>query len=296
MSKRFALGVLLVSLATSLQASEFEAQHHKLWVPDGIQPGALRGVLIHRNYGAEPRLYTKENWRALAKELGFAQLLFAPSAGEGKKDDVSARQAQLDIERLDRFLAAAAAETGHRELVGIPFVTLGVSRGGANSIVMAYAAPDRAIAAVGFHGESIIGSDRVKKPNLELPVFYPIAENDPKRNARIEEYVRGTMRQRHGAPWTMYLHKGASHNSTGNDDFTFAWLRAVLALRMGEKGSLKTIDWAQAHGGDFTLKDAGTAHASFTGCKIAPEPPRNSTLIWLPTQETADAWLKNHAE
>jgi hypothetical protein len=292
--------VALVLLAGVARAKEVAVGQHAIWTPDAVKVGALRGLIIHRNYGAEPKCYPKKSWRSFAEELRFGQVLFAPASGKGKKDPVSGSQGANDIKRLDAFLKAAGPKLGHPNLARLPFVTAGVSRGGANSIMMAYACPERAIAAVAHHGISGVGI----RPHASIPVLYTLASNDPKRNAQLESYIRDRVRKGSGAPWSLHPHKNARHNSTGDDAFTFAWLRAVITMRLKGARGLSAEVWEGCYWGDFVFKGPGTTDASFTDCRIAPRPNTvkrgsrvyhmplvRSKWIWLPSKSVAEAWL-----
>lgn len=299
--------VVLASLAGVAGAKEVRIEPHGIWVPDSVKEGGLRGLIIHRDYGAEPKCFTKASWRSFAEELKFGQVLFAPANGRGKKDPVGGRQGSNDIKRLDSFLKEVGPKVGHTGLARLPFVTAGVSRGGANSIMMAYACPERAIAAIGHHGISGVGI----RPHPVIPVLYTLAGNDPKRNASIEPFIRDRVRKGAGAPWTMHLHKNARHSSTGDDAFNFAWIRAVVDMRFKSppvgrrrKRLLSADVWSGCYWGDFVLEGARTTNASFKDCSIAARPNKvkrgsrtyflplvKSRWIWLPSKAAADVWL-----
>lgn len=292
--------VLLTSLAGGARSKEIAVEPHSIWIPDTVKGGDLRGLIIHRNYGAEPKCYPKKSWRSFAEELRFGQVLFAPASGKGKKDPVSRGRGADDVKRLDAFLKAAGPKLGHPNLASLPFVTAGVSRGGANSIMMAYACPERAIAAVAHHGISGVGI----RPHAAIPVLYTLASNDPKRNAQIESYIRDRVRKGSGAPWTMHLHKKSRHNSTGDDEFTFAWLRAVIEMRLAGRRGLSADVWDGCYWGDFVLEAANTTNASFKDCRIAARPNKvkrgsrvylvplvKSRWVWLPSKAVAEVWL-----
>ncbi|MHC5055939.1 MAG: hypothetical protein ACYTKD_14615 [Planctomycetota bacterium] len=293
----------VASVAGLAGAKEVRVEPHGIWVPDSVQDGGLRGLIIHRDYGAEPKCYSRASWRSFAEELKFGQVLFAPASGRGKKDPVSGAQGSNDVKRLDKFLKAVAPKVGHTGLERLPFVTAGVSRGGANSIMMAYACPERAIAAIGHHGISGVGI----RPHPVIPVLYTLAGNDPTRNPKIEPYVRDRVRKGSGAPWTLHLHRGARHNSTGDDAFTFAWLRAVVEMRLAGKRGLSADVWSGCYWGNFVLEGAATTNASFTKCRIAARPNKvrrgsrvylvplvKSRWVWLPSKDVAEAWLSAH--
>ena len=281
-----AAAVLAILVGGAAPAAEHETKGgHRVWIPDDLAPGTARGALVHRDYGAQPRLFADAEWRAFAEKTGFIQLLFVPNSGKGKKDEVSLSVGKGDVRRLDAALDEAAALAQRPDLRGLPFVALGVSRGGANSICMAQATPERAIAAVAHHGISGVGLYRPP-----VPVLYTMASNDPTRNVELDTYFRSILRKP-GCLWSIYFHKNDRHNSTGDNAYAIAWLDAVIAMRLGRNGRLMDVDPRKARWGAYTLKDGRTENASWIDVSVAER--HDPTRTWIPTAEVAALWLKN---
>lgn len=291
------LGVWFVGVAGF--AAEYQGKDLSVWVPDGAT--TVRAVIVHRHYGAGNQLYGKEAWRSFAKEEKLAMALLVPSAGKRKKDPVHPKQGVHDVQRLYAGLAAAAEKLRIPQLAKAPFIPTGVSRGGANGIAMIYAAPERAVAAVGYHGESVIGSERFAGKGLDVPVLYALAANDPKRNGHVFAYLTKGMRNRFGAPWTIIVQPDCRHNSTGDDRYVLPWISTVLKLRIGENGGLVPVDWSTAGWGNAQLYGAsGTASLRDPRIVEAPSPGEGrqvsqTTLVWLPSPKLAELWVDYHA-
>ncbi len=295
-------GVLLTGLLAAQcgLAAEYVGKDISVWTPEGL--ATVRAVIVHRHYGAGNQLYRKQAWRDFATCEGVAMALLIPASGKRKKDPVHPRQGTNDVRRLYAGLAAASRQLGIPSLAKAPFVTTGVSRGGANGIAMVYAAPERAVAAIGYHGESVIGSEQFSNGAHEtVPVLYALASNDPKRNARVYTYVRETMRKRLGAPWTLIVQPDCRHNSTGDDRFVLPWLSTVLKLRLGGGKNLAPPTWQRSVWVDGTLEGPGTADASLgnpgivnssreDGTSAVPQ----TTFIWIPDSNIGRQWVEYH--
>ena len=288
------LFILTIGLALG---KDFQVGNTKIWLPDRIEKPGIQGIFVHRTYHAGKQLFAKKEWREFAQRMQFAQALI-PGIGKARTGPpVSQALGTSDLARLDAALAEVSKKTGHKELIGLPFITMGVSRGGVNSIMMANMAPDRAIAAVAHHGESIIGIHRLASLSKTLPVLYTMASKDRKRNAKIEDYVRKLMRGKLDLPWTLHLHKDFAHNSNGDDASTFKWLEIVIKGRgpvRNEKGRrvLPAILDKKTLRGRFTLIDSSTSKAKFKDCRIVPITEHHPTDVWLPNKTYATYWLK----
>ncbi len=295
-----ASSLLVLFLCGPAVAGEYRGKDLSVWVPDGATE--VRAALVHRHYGAGNQLYKRSAWREFAKTEHLAMALLIPSSGKRKKDPVSLEQGRRDVERLYAGLAKAAEELRIPQLAAAPFIPTGVSRGSANGIAMVYAAPDRAVAAIGYRGESVIGSEQFGRDAcMKVPVLYVLASNDPKRNARVFTHVRDTMRGRLGAPWTLIVQPDTRHNSVGDDDFVLPWLAAVLQTRLrGPTSDLSEVDWDASGWADGQLAGADGATARLHSPRvIAPaqrEPlPARSHVNWLPTPELAEQWVNYHS-
>ena len=146
-------------------------------------------------------------------------------------------------------------------------------------------APTRAIAAVAHHGISGLGTFRPR-----LPVLYTLASDDPTRNEPLDRYFRSLFRKR-DCLWSIYFHKNARHNSTGDNAYAIAWLDAVIAMRLGRNGRLGCVDPRKARWGAYTLKDGRTANASWIDVSVSGRYDPSRT--WIPDAGTAALWLKN---
>lgn len=168
--------------------------------------------------------------------------------------------------------------------------------------------PERVLAAIGYHGESILGLTHVGiQPNTAVPVLYLLAGNDQQRNAKIHPYITRRIRPT-GAPWTTVIQPGIRHANMGDQTFVLLWLEEVIKMRLpdldrkGGGGKLQPLSKSCWFGkyqlandaskvfnlkGDY-FKDPSILSLAQVEGKERPVGP----AIWLPNEIVAKAWLK----
>jgi predicted esterase len=283
-----------VLVAQIAQGGEFSQNGYRVWFPDSATQ--VRGVFVHRKYGGGDRLYSRPSWRTFATKIQFGHVVMP----QNKKAPVTPRQAVADLKNLNAFLDAAAKATKRSELRMAKFIALGISRGGANAIAMAYAAPKQSIAAMGYHGISVVGIHTMAKQNAGMPVYYTMASLDPpgkRRNPVIENYVRTVMRGRLGAPWTIKIDRGAKHTGQPDDELVFAWMEDVVGIRLGKNGSLKPVDWRQSWGAQYSPVNLNSDKIEFANVTVGRFSKSNYRRLpcWLPSKRTASIFQTMHS-
>lgn len=286
--------VLLVLLCMSSLsfAAEFDLSNsQKIFIPDTInKDDQLRGVLVIRNYGGMSGLYNKkpDEWRAFLVREKFAMLLFTPKNGVGKKDDVSSAVGKSDIVRLDHALLEAEKTSGFKNLKGLPFIPFGISRGGANSLMMAAASSKRAIAAVAHHGESGVGITLKK-----MPVLYTHAQFEPvknKRNLKIDRWLQA-IHGKSGVYYSTIIHKGFKHGSYGTGEFALQWVKEVVLRRLDKKGKIQKVSKDGSFFATYKIEGEETPSSKFINCAIQ-ENKSSKCKMWMPSKDVAELWLK----
>lgn len=284
--------LILLCICTVGFSAEFELSNsQKIFIPDALKDEQLRAVLVIRNYGGMSGLYNKRpaDWQAFMEQEKFAMLLFTPKNGVGKKDDVSSGIGKSDIARLDSALLEAEKVSGFKKLKGLPFIPFGISRGGANSLMMAAAASSkRAIAAVAHHGESGVGITLKK-----VPVLYTHAQFEPvknKRNLKIDRWLQA-IHGKSGVYYSTIMHKGYKHGSYGTGEFALQWVKEVVSRRLDKKGKIQKLSKDGSFFATYKIEGEETPSSKFINCAIQ-EKRSSKCKMWMPSKGVAELWLE----
>ena len=273
----------------------------------------IRAVLVARNFFNGKKCYNEAVWREFARENHFALILFSTATGDTRSGDGnSSSYAVFEVNRLNALLAQAATRSGLSGLdSNTPFVPVGVSRGGSNSLNMAYnftndtsLVNNRVLAVIAYHGESVTeNSNSELMPTStvpSVPCLYCYASLDKDsvgRNPTIEHRIRLSstgIRKATGVKWTTLMQLDFRHNTIGDSTLPLAWLKKVAAYRLPAAvgGNLNDKTWDNSSVGDYDLQvNSGADFFINKTVRAATAGDEKTDLIWFPDAEFAAWWL-----
>lgn len=281
-----------------------------LWIPDGIRPGALRGLIVAQKTLLEAKLVRAEAIRAAAAESGLGILYFAPAfdalflhAPDGKKPGDAG-------ERLQAALTALAETSGYGELPRLPFLTIGHSTGGIFARNVAYWRPERVLGVIhiksGNLHQHMVGENRSLAGvpflaiNGEWEEYGPEGGDRPKgirsRYGRQTQWImirQALLKRRAADPedlFALVVHPGGNHTNWSGD------LTALCALFIRKAAHARLPARAKAPTGEGTraAEDAPRdeqAKAEAAGTEETEGPAEAAETIRCRPLRAAEGWL-----
>lgn len=281
---------------------------YTIYIPPAIETPRIKGVVfLYGGTGGDWRFRAKDPiWQDAARSLGFALIGVDPYGFSAIGSNASQAQSALQ-----NILAAAAAATGHAELVNVPIVSTGVSLGGFSSTLWAYHNPGRVIAIAAQRGAvSFSQPSSGESLNVHTALIPGSWDSNGSTNPRV---LRGLYSQWRGisnpngrAAWAVDWMSG--HDPfVKNQSWAFAWswIAESIALRYpantvpstapGNPVPLNTVPLASGWLGhpsvaissnNFSL--SGADSSSF--CQVAPYSQYigdASLASWLPNEALA---------
>lgn len=257
--------------------SEMDEGHEKavrLAIPTGLQ--TVRGLLVNTNSaGGDTRdRYTLPYLKAFAALHGFAFL--------------GARQFDShpgSVTVLKHALSRFAAESGHAELINVPFIAYGFSAGGGFANRLVNTLPERVIASAPL--SSAMRMD-VPPAALDVPVCMFSGDQEDRLIPMLTETMQ-TERAR-GAHWAWAMVEGRGHQEVDQVTLALPFLDHCIRLRYPAEADprrgpvvLKRLDLSSGW-----LADHTTWHNSMTTIAPYSDPGANAaTTSWLPDEEIA---------
>jgi hypothetical protein len=249
----------------------------RLVIPDGLT--TVRGILVVTNgAGGDTR-----NWYTGAWYGEFLHLHdFAFLGAKGFTSHVESLQA------MQHALTQFAKETGHPELVNVPYVTTGFSAGGGFASRLLVEVPDRVIACVPVSSRLNFTGTTPSPANLATPACIISGELEKAIPAMVEPVLEA-YRPR-GALFAWMTVQGGGHSKTDQDIFAIAFLDACLRLRYPADADvrkspvkLKALDPNTGWVADNTTWKTGLTTITPTG-QFKGSIEKSS---WLPTEDLA---------
>lgn len=246
----------------------------RLAIPTGLE--SVRGLLVSTNAaGGDTRTrYTLAYLKALAELHGLA---FVGSRGfDSHPGSVTVLQ-----HALDRF----AGESGHPELVNVPFVVYGFSAGGGFANRLVNTLPERVIASAPL--SSAMRMD-VPAAALDVPVCMFSGEQEERLNPMLTETMQ-TQRAR-GAHWAWAMVEGQAHREVDQATLAIPFLDHCLRLRYPADADprrgpvvLRPLDLSSGW-----MADNSSWHSGLTTIAPYTDPGANAaTTSWLPDEDIA---------
>lgn len=272
--------------------------HFYLWLPPGV--AELRGVVVHQHgcgNGSEMSGVTGANdlhWQALARKWNCALMSSSYRAGDkGNCRDWCDSRNGSDA-KFHQALADFAKETGHAELVKVPWCLWGHSGGGFWSSLMQVAHPEKIVAIWFRSGTAFEAWSKEQIPPVTVPASaYAVPcmgnpgakENGDKRfnGAWTGLLAMQSAYRAKGAPFGLAPDPLTSHQCGDQRYAAIAFFDACLAMRLPEKNGepLKPVDMNSAWLAKVGDTEAVPA-AKYTGDK--------TTAVWLPNAAFARVW------
>lgn len=278
--------------------------NYTIWIPPGVT--TLRGVIVHQHGCGEGSCKSgltgafDLHWQALARKHDCALLAPAyeqPQTGECQKwcdprkgSDAAFHQALADLGK----------QSGHPELVVVPWALWGHSGGGTWAGAMTLLHPQRVTAAWLRSGVPPVKTARYPDVGNALPVS-PAARQVPlmcnlgtaegvtikdNRFARVwpvNEAFFGELRAK-GALIGVAIDPRTSHECGNQRYLAIPWFDACLTARLPKRAgdALASMPAASAWLADLSTKEAVPA------TKFGGDPDK---AIWLPNEAVARAWM-----
>jgi hypothetical protein len=215
--------------------------------------------------------------RTLAADHGLAML---GTTRQGPAE--LPNQAQTD-ELIFEAIGQATRSSGHHELAGAPIFVYGISGGTPQAIGFTARNPER------------VGALLLKVPGpperlstaeaLAVPSYMILAEQDQFADNTVVSAAFESNR-RAGGLWAMAVERGVPHHSLtpGHRALTVNWLRAVVALRLGDPAQ-EPLRGVPESSGWLGHPDIGVSNwTDYPGDRRAAS--------WFPSQGTAEEWWK----
>jgi poly(3-hydroxybutyrate) depolymerase len=261
--------------------ANFDKAEFRLWFPSNTE--TLRGVVILMpgSNGDGRAQATDTIWQAFAAKEHFALLGVRFT---DKPHDQSFIEDYVNVSRgsgqaLLDALGKLAATSKHAELATAPFLMWGMSAGGQFNYEFTAWKPERVIAFVVNKG-GIYYSALLSREARSVPAMLFIGGKD--LDSRVQTITGLFALNRRGAAlWALANEPGASHVVGRSRDVALGFYEDVLALRLGENGTLKALEEKSGFIGDPKTK----AIQAFGAGKLPQYP-----AAWFPTERVAKAW------
>ena len=265
---------------TIAPGANYDKAEFRLWLPAGNTPVRATLVLVPGSNGDGRAQAADTVWQAFATRNHLAvvgcRFTDKPHDQNFIEDYVNVShgsgQALLDI--IGKF----AARASHPEVASAPLFLWGMSAGGQFDYEFAAWKPERVGAFVVNKG-GIYYTALTPRATREVPALLFIGGKD--LESRIET-ITGlfALNRRGGALWALTEEPGAAHVVGRSRDLAMIFFDEVIAQRLGDNGTLKSLAEKSGTIGDIHTHD------------LHPMPdkaPANPTA-WLPSDKVARAW------
>ncbi|MEN6642483.1 MAG: hypothetical protein ABFE08_08565 [Armatimonadia bacterium] len=256
------------------EVDEGQEKAVRLAVPLGLE--TIRGLLVNTNAaGGDTReRYTLPYLRAFAALHGLGFLgarAFNSHVGS--------------VTVLEHALERFAGESGHPELVDVPFVAYGFSAGGGFANRLVNTLPERVIASA-----PLSSAMRMEVPvaALDVPVCMFSGEQEERLNPLLTETMQ-THRPR-GAHFAWAMVEGQAHRESDQATLAIPFLDHCIRLRYPAQAdprqgpvALNTLDLSSGWLADNTSWRSGLTSLT----PYADPGARAATTSWLPDEDTA---------
>lgn len=258
------------------ERSENALKEVRLTIPEGL--AVVRGLLVVSNpAGGDTRgAYTEPWYNEFLTLHGFAFV-----GARGFNSHTPSRQA------FENALKQFAGESGHPELVNVPYVTTGFSAGGGFASRLLVEVPERVIAAAIICSRINFTGVTPSAANMATPAC--IISGEKENLARVVEPVLAECRPK-GALFGWMTVQGAGHQRCGQEVLAMPLLDAAVRLRYPadadvRKGpvKLKALDPKDGWVADNTTWKAGLTRIAPAG-QFRGDAGKSS---WLPTEDLA---------
>jgi poly(3-hydroxybutyrate) depolymerase len=266
---------------TIAPGANYDHADFRFWYPQSVGP--LRGtlVLVPGSNGEGRQQAQDTVWQAFATRH---KLAIVGCRFTDKQHDQSFIESYVNVSQGsgDALLTAIgkfASRANHPELTTAPLVFWGMSAGGQFDYEFAAWKPERVAAFVVNKG-GIYYTALTSRATREVPALLFIGGKD--LESRVST-ITGlfAVNRRGGALWALTEEPAASHVVGRSRDMSIIFFDDVLPMRIGDGGTLKSIDEKSGFVGDPRLK-------TFKPAAAGPLP--NYSTAWLPTERVAKAW------
>ncbi len=252
----------------------FALAEYRIWIPEGVE--RLRGVIVHQHGCGRNGMWMvwDHHWRALARKWDCALL------GTHYKSADSCASWHNPLNGSERAfhnaLNSLADQSGHPELVKVPWALWGHSSGAFWVSRMLELHPGRIVAVVARSGGYLISNPEA----FSVPVLFNYGRREPSHLNGLTYYPNGREKN---APWSIAPDPKTGHECGNSRLLTIPFFDACFDLRLPANGqeSLKKISMENSWLGD---------PGSFEITK--PEDFNGDPLIkvWLPDESFARRW------
>jgi dienelactone hydrolase len=266
----------------STALSNFEHADFRLWIPDGAGRLTSILVLVPGSNGEGRRMADDSLWQSFATRNHAA---IVATRFTDKPHDQNFLEDYVNVSRgsgqaLLNAIDSLAVLAKHPELTKAPLLLWGMSAGGQFNYEFTAWKPERVAAFVVNKG-GIYYSALVPRAAREVPGLLFIGGKDlESRVATITGLF--AVNRRAGALWALTEEPSVGHAVARSAQLGAKFFEDVLALRLGDGGSLRPLAEKDGWYGDIHLK-AVTA----VGVQKSPVAP----TAWLPSERLAKAWL-----
>lgn len=252
----------------------FDQAEYRIWIPEGVEK--LRGLIVHQHgCGRNGMLMPWDHhWRALARKWDCALM------GTHYRQVDSCASWYNPLFGSDRAFHEAlnnlAGQSGHPELVTVPWALWGHSGGAFWVSRMLQLYPERIIAVVARSGGFLISNPA----SFEVPVLFNYGKRERPRLNGLTYYPAGREKN---APWLIAPDPVTGHECGNSRLLAIPFLDVCFDLRLpgnGQQG-LRDIDMENSwlgNPGSFGI----TASAGFAGDPL--------DMVWLPDESFARNW------
>ncbi len=259
------------------ETAEAMLKEVRLVIPEGLT--TVRGILVVTNgAGGDTRHWYTGAWYSEFLHLHD----FAFLGAKGFTSHVESLQV------MQHALAQIAKDTGHPELVNVPYVTTGFSAGGGFASRLLVEVPDRVIACVPVSSRLNFTGTTPSPANLATPACIISGELEKGLPAMVEPVLEAYRPK--GALFAWMTVQGGGHTKSDQDILAIAFLDACVRLRYPADADvrqgpvkLKTLDPATGWIADNTTWKTGLT-------TIAPAGQFKGAIeksSWLPSEDIA---------
>jgi poly(3-hydroxybutyrate) depolymerase len=261
--------------------NNYDKAEFRFWWPRDV--GTLRGVLVlNPGSNGDGRGAAEDTvWQAFATshKLALVGTRFTDKPHEQSFIEhyvnVSQGSGQTLLDALTRF----AARSAHPEVANAPLFLWGMSAGGQFNYEFTAWKPERVAAFVvnkgGIYYSALVSSAAREVPGI---LFVGGKDLEFRTNTIVGLFA---VNRRGGALWALAEEPAAAHVVGRSRDLALIFFDEIIALRLGDQGTLKPIAAKTGFIGDFKSK---------TFRPVADGPAPGVPTAWLPTARVAQAW------
>jgi len=261
--------------------ANFDTAQFRLWTPHTNDKLRAVLVLVPGSNGDGRNMAQDTVWQAFASrnKLAIVACRFTDKKhDQGYIEDyvnVSHGSGQALLDAINHF----ASRSGHNEIASAPLLLWGMSAGGQFDYEMAVWRPER-IAAFIVNKGGIYYTALTPRETRAIPAILFIGGKDLEQRVHT---ITGlfALNRRGGALWALAEEPGVGHVVGKSRDVSMLFFEDVLAARLSQDGTLKSLNEANGLVGDFKTHEFG------------PPPGKglpNYPSVWLITDRLAKAW------